>query len=154
MHASVLQYCSWSRQLCRGINLVCYIIPNVYLLHNPSHFYSVVVNWCGWVRWTCWNTVSSIQCVICVNAYSFIRSCGGTIQKSAKSDRCCLLSIREPLLMMNLLLLVLCFCKPQWCIKIMCCRKNASANLDVMLHCQAHTLARLTAQSLKAQALA
>ncbi|KAL0038251.1 hypothetical protein WJX79_010181 [Trebouxia sp. C0005] len=41
----------------QGINLVCYIIPNVYLLHNPSHFYSVVVNWCGWVRWTCWNTL-------------------------------------------------------------------------------------------------
>ncbi len=53
----------------QGINLVCYIIPNIYLLRNPSHFYSIVVNWCGWIRWTCWNTVSSIHCVICINAY-------------------------------------------------------------------------------------
>ncbi|DBA92558.1 TPA: hypothetical protein ACH3X1_002782 [Trebouxia sp. C0004] len=41
----------------QGINLVCYIIPNVYLLRDPSHFYSMVLNWCGWVRWTCWNTL-------------------------------------------------------------------------------------------------
>ena len=54
----------------QGINLVCYIIPNVYLLCNPSHFYSIVVNWCGWVRWTYWNTVSSIHHVICMNVYS------------------------------------------------------------------------------------
>ena len=42
----------------QGVNLVCYIAPNIYLLFNPFAFYSRVVSWCGWVRWTCWNSVS------------------------------------------------------------------------------------------------
>ena len=43
----------------QGVNLVCYILPNLYLLCNPSGFYSPLINWCGWLRWTCWNTVSN-----------------------------------------------------------------------------------------------
>ena len=41
------------------LNLVFWVIPNVYLVVKPCYLLSRVVFWCGWVRWTCWNTVSS-----------------------------------------------------------------------------------------------
>ncbi len=43
----------------QSVNLVFYIVPNIYLLKEPCYFFGRVVFWCGWVRWTCWNTVSA-----------------------------------------------------------------------------------------------
>ncbi len=43
----------------QSVNLVFYIVPNIYLLKEPCYFFGHVVFWCGWVRWTCWNTVSA-----------------------------------------------------------------------------------------------
>ena len=40
------------------LNLVFWVVPNVYLLVNPCYFYGGAIFWCGWARWTCWNTVS------------------------------------------------------------------------------------------------
>ena len=42
----------------QSVNLVFYILPNIYLLKEPCYFFGRVVFWCGWGRWTCWNTVS------------------------------------------------------------------------------------------------
>ena len=42
----------------QSVNLVFYIVPNIYLLKEPCYFFGHVIFWCGWVRWTCWNTVS------------------------------------------------------------------------------------------------
>ena len=39
------------------VNLVFYVMPNIYLLCKAYAFHSPVVYWCGWARWTCWNTV-------------------------------------------------------------------------------------------------
>ncbi|DBA97089.1 hypothetical protein WJX77_003952 [Trebouxia sp. C0004] len=39
----------------QSVNLVFYIVPNIYLLKEPCYFFGPVVFWCGWVRWTCWN---------------------------------------------------------------------------------------------------
>lgn len=52
----------------QGVNLVCYMAPNIYLLCKPFAFYSRVVSWCGWVRWTCWNTVSLHGLLVCLQA--------------------------------------------------------------------------------------
>ena len=41
------------------LNLVFYVIPNIYLVIKPCYWISHVIFWCGWVRWTCWNTVGS-----------------------------------------------------------------------------------------------
>ena len=40
------------------LNLVFWVVPNVYLLVNPCYFLGQLIFWCGWARWTCWNTVS------------------------------------------------------------------------------------------------
>ena len=41
----------------QSVNLVFYIVPNIYILKRPCYFFGHVIFWCGWVRWTCWNTV-------------------------------------------------------------------------------------------------
>ena len=43
------------------LNLVFWVVPNIYLLLKPCYFLGPVVFWCGWVRWTCWNTVTWYQ---------------------------------------------------------------------------------------------
>jgi len=53
----------------QGINLLCYIAPNIYLLCKPFAFYSTVVCCCGWARWTCWNTVSLPAVLVCLQAF-------------------------------------------------------------------------------------
>lgn len=40
------------------LNLVFYIVPNVYLLLHRCEFLVEIFKWCGWLSWTCWNTVT------------------------------------------------------------------------------------------------
>ena len=44
------------------LNLVFYIMPNVYLLLHRCEFLVEIFKWCGWLSWTCWNTVTNSAC--------------------------------------------------------------------------------------------
>ena len=41
------------------LNLLFYIMPNVYLLLHRCVFLFDLFKWSGWLSWTCWNTVSN-----------------------------------------------------------------------------------------------
>ncbi len=43
------------------LNLVFYVIPNIWLLFKPCYYFSPVITICAWVRWSCWNTVITVQ---------------------------------------------------------------------------------------------
>ena len=42
----------------QSLNLLSYLIPNVYIYTDYCLIQAPLTFWCGWVRWTCWNTVS------------------------------------------------------------------------------------------------
>lgn len=46
------------------LNLLFYIMPNVYLLLHRCEFFADIFKWCGWLSWTCWNTVSHSPCIL------------------------------------------------------------------------------------------
>ncbi|KAK9804297.1 hypothetical protein WJX72_005360 [[Myrmecia] bisecta] len=39
------------------VNVVCWLVPNIYLLVRRCAWFGTVVPWTALVRWTCWNTI-------------------------------------------------------------------------------------------------
>lgn len=40
------------------INLIFFILPNVWILYDHCYFITFLKNWCSIAQWTCWNIVS------------------------------------------------------------------------------------------------
>ena len=55
------------------LNLLFYLLPNIYVLRQPCNQLAPFVFWSGWVRWTCWNLV----CLMSPQADAFASAYAG-----------------------------------------------------------------------------
>ena len=47
----------FSEAAVQCLNLLFYLLPNIYVLRQPCDQLAAFIFWSGWVRWSCWNTV-------------------------------------------------------------------------------------------------
>ena len=46
------------------INLICYVVPNVFVAVDTCYTLTGIPYWFAFARWTCWNTVSLAMDVV------------------------------------------------------------------------------------------